>query len=45
MEERQEESGEEVWPPWLVGFVMLLVQAAALDVLLGSSPPDIRLLP
>lgn len=36
---------EEIWPLWLVGFVMLLVRAAALDVLIGSRPPDVRVIP
>ena len=45
MEERQEVGVEDVWPLWLVGFVMLLVRAAALDALMGSEPPDVRLVP
>jgi len=45
MEERRELFAPDVWPMWLVGFVMLLVRAAALDVLIEAQPPDIRLLP
>jgi hypothetical protein len=43
MEERRDSSAPDIWPPWLVGFVMLLVRAAALDVLIEAPPTDIRL--
>jgi len=45
MEERQESAVEDIWPLWLVGFVMLIVRAAALDVLMSGDPPDVRLAP
>jgi len=45
METGQEFAGD-VWPVWLVGFVMLLVRAAALDVLIETPPGgDVCVLP